>query len=84
MYLDEVYKLYLEHFAKFCILVEINAKNHDFYGFLRFHHENRLVSNLHYYIRNQHVTIRKCGEFHGNQKVYLFRAAPLMGFGSFF
>ena len=32
MYLDEVYKLYTEHFAKFCILAEINAKNHDFYG----------------------------------------------------
>ena len=33
VYLDEVYKLCLEHFAKFCILVEINASNHDFYGF---------------------------------------------------
>ena len=34
MYLDEVYKLYWEHFAKCCILAdnEINAKNHHFHG----------------------------------------------------
>ena len=32
MYLDEVYKLYPGHYAKFCILVNINAKNHDFHG----------------------------------------------------
>ena len=33
VYLDEVCKLYLEHFANFCILVEINVNNHDFCGF---------------------------------------------------
>ena len=29
MYFEELYKIYLEHFAKFCILAEINDKNHD-------------------------------------------------------
>ena len=52
--------------------------------FLWFHHENRLVGNFHYYIRNQRVKIRKYGEFDGNRKVHLFGTAPLMGFGSFF
>ena len=56
MYLDEVYKLNSEYFAKFCILTEINAKNHDFHGF---YHQNRLIGNFHYYIRNQRVEIRK-------------------------
>ena len=84
MYLDKIYKLYLEHFAKFCILIKINASNHDFYSFLWFHHENRLIGNFHYYIRNQRVKIRKCREFYGNQKVHLFGTAPSMGFGSFF
>ena len=56
IYLDEVYKLYSEHFTKFCILAEINTKNHDFHGF---DHENLLVGNFHYYIRNQRVEIRK-------------------------
>ena len=55
-----------------------------FMVFLWLHHENQVVDNFHYYIRDQHIKLRKCGEFHGNQKVYLFRAAPLMGFGSFF
>ena len=32
LYLDEVYKLYSEHFVKFYILAEINAKDHDFHG----------------------------------------------------
>ena len=59
MYIDEVYKLYLKHFAKFYILAEINAKNHDFHGF---YHENRLVGNFHHYIRNQRVEIRKYGK----------------------
>ena len=36
VYLDEVCKLYLAHFAKYFILVEINANNHDFYGFYGF------------------------------------------------
>ena len=84
VYLDEIYKLYLERFAKFCIMVEINVNNHDFYGFLWFHHENRLVSNFHYYVCNQYVKIRKYGKFDGNRKVHLFRTAPLMGFGNFF
>ena len=84
VYLDEVYKLYLEHFAKFCIQVKINAKNHDFYGLLRFHHENRLVGNLHYYIHNQRVKIPKYREFDGNRKVNLFGTALLMNFNSFF
>ena len=39
VYFNEVDKLYLAHFSKFCILVEINANNHDFYGFSWFHHE---------------------------------------------
>ena len=51
--------------------------------FLCFHHENRLVSNFHYYIRNQRVKIRKYREFDGNRKVHLFRTTPLMGFSSF-
>ena len=32
MYFDEVYKLYLKDFAKFSILAETNAKNHDCNG----------------------------------------------------
>ena len=59
MYFDEVYKLSLEHFAKFCILGERNAKNHDFHGVYQ---ENRLVGHFHYYIRNQRIEIRKYGE----------------------
>ena len=75
VYLDEVCKLYLEHFAKFCILNEINANNYDFYSFfLWFHHDNRLVGNFHYYIRNQRVKIRGYGDFDGNRKVHLFGA----------
>ena len=50
---------------------------------MRYHHENRLVGNFHYYIRNQGVKIRKYGEFYGNRKVYLFGTAPLMDFGTF-
>ena len=83
VYFDEIYQLYWEHFAKFCILVEISANNHDFMVVLWFHYENRLVGNFHYYIRNQRVEIRKYGEFEGNWKVYLFGTAPIMGFGSF-
>ena len=84
MHLDEVYKLYWEHLAKFCMLVEINANNHDFYGFFLFHHENRLVDNFHYYIRSQRVEIRKHGEFYGNREVHLFGTAPIMSIESFF
>ena len=55
-----------------------------FMVFSWFHHENRLVGNFHYYIRNQHVNIRKHGEFDWNRKVHLFKTAPLMGFRHFF
>ena len=34
MYFDEIYNFYWKHFFQFFILAEINAKNHDFYGFL--------------------------------------------------
>lgn len=27
VYLDEVYNFYFEHFSKYCVLTEINAKN---------------------------------------------------------
>ena len=74
MYLDEVYKLCSENFAKFCISVKINAIM-IVMVFLWFHHENRLVGNF---------QIRKYGEFHRNRKVCLFGTALLMGFGSFF
>ena len=76
--------LYLEHFAQFCILLEIKANTYDFYGFLWFHHENRLVGNFQYYIRNKRGKIRKYRKFDRNRKVHLFGTAPLMGFGSFF
>ena len=33
VYFDKIYKLYLENFAKFYILVEINANNYDLIGF---------------------------------------------------
>ena len=69
MYFDRIYKLYLEHFAKFCILAEINAKNHDFHGF---YHENRLVGNFHYYIRNQCDKKRKYIQFQRNRRIHLF------------
>ena len=55
-----------------------------FIVFSWFHHENRLIGNFHYYIRNQRVKIRKYGKFYRNWKVHLFVTAPLMGFGSFF
>ena len=84
VYFDEVYKLYFEHFAKFCILVEINTNNHVFYGFLWVQHETRLVGDFHYYIRNQPIKIVKYGEFDGNRKVQLFITAPFFGFGSLF
>ena len=84
MYLDKVYKLYVEHFTKFCILVEINANNHDFYGFLWFHHENQLVGNFLHYIRNQRDKMRKYAEIDGNWKVHQFVTTPLIGFSSFF
>ena len=54
-----------------------------FMVFLWFHHENRLVSNFYYYIRTQHVNIRRYGKFHGKRKIYLFGTAPSMAFGSF-
>ena len=66
VYLDEVYNFCLKHFAKFCVLPEINTKNHDFYGFLWFHHESHLVANFHYHIRNQRVKIHKYSEFQIN------------------
>ena len=52
--------------------------------FLWLHHENRLVGNLQYYIRNQCIKIRKYGEFDRNRKVHLFGTSPVMDFGSFF
>ena len=55
-----------------------------FMVFLWFHHENRLVGNFHYYIRNQRINIRKYGEFDENQKVHLFKTTILMYFGKFF
>ena len=56
-----------------------------FIVFLWFQHENRIVRNFHYYIRNQRVKIREYGEFDESRKVYLFGIAPLMGFrGVFF
>ena len=59
MYLDEIYSFCLKYFAKFCILTKISAKNHDFYDFfLWFHHENRLVDNFHYHIRNQRKNLK--------------------------
>ena len=74
MYLDEVYKLYLEHFAKFCILAKINATNHDFHGiFMVF---TMKLGNLHYYICNQHVEICKYGEFEENRRIHPFGTAP--------
>ena len=33
VYFDEIYNFYLKDFFQFFILAEINAKNHDFYGF---------------------------------------------------
>ena len=59
VYLDNIYNFCLEHFIKFCILAEINSKNHDFYRFLWFHHENSLVAKFHYHIRNHPVKIHK-------------------------
>ena len=52
--------------------------------FLWPHHENRLVGNFPYYIRNQRVKLSKYGEFDGNRKVHLFGTTLIMGFGSFF
>ena len=52
--------------------------------FFIFELENRICGYFHYYIRNQHVKIRKYREFDGNRKVHLFGTEPLMGFGSFF
>ena len=46
------------------------------WGFHGVYHENRLVGNLHYYICNQRVEIRKYGELEGNQRINLFRTAP--------
>ena len=43
-----------------------------FMDFLWFHHENRLVDSLCYYIRNQRVKICKYGEFDENWKIHLF------------
>ena len=74
MYLDEVYELYSEHFAKFCMLAEINVKNHAFHGF---YHESELIVNFHYYIRNQRIEIRKYGELEENRRIHLFGTAPL-------
>ena len=34
VYFDIIYNFYLKDFFIFCILAEINSKNHDFYGFL--------------------------------------------------
>ena len=51
-----------------------------FMVFLWFHHENRLVGNFHYYIRNQRIKIRKYREFYGIQKVHLFRTVFLISF----
>ena len=36
--------------------------------FLSFHHENRLVTNFHYHIRNQRFKIQKYSEFQINRK----------------
>ena len=52
--------------------------------FLWLHHENRLVENFHYYIRNQCVKIAKCGEFDGNLKIQPFGTASLIVFGNFY
>ena len=80
MYHDEVYKLYSEHFAKFCILDEINAKNHDFHSF---YHGNRLVGIFHYCVCNQRVEICKNGEFEGNRRIHLFGTGPTNFEGNF-
>ena len=72
VYLDEIYKLYLEYVAKFCILVEKKTTVMIFMVFLWFHHENQLLGNFHYYICIQRVKIRKYGKFYGNEKVHLF------------
>ena len=46
-----------------------------FMVFLWFHHDNRLVGNFHYYIRNERIKIRKYAELNGNRKVQLFGTA---------
>ena len=59
MYFDESYNIFLKIFSKFSVFLKINAKNYNFHGF---YHENRLVGNLNYYIRNQRVEICKYEE----------------------
>ena len=80
VYLDNIYNFCLEHLKKFCILAEIKSKNHDFYGVLWFHHENRLVANFHYHIRNQRVKIHKHSDFQINRRYYLCGTSPVNSF----
>ena len=68
VYLNNIYNFRWKCFFKFCILAEIKSKNHDFYGFLWCQHENRLVENFRYHIRNQRVKIHKYSEFQINRR----------------
>ena len=55
-----------------------------FMVFLWFHHENRLIGNFNYYIRNQHVKIDKYGVFDGKKKGSPNRNCTFNGFWQFF
>ena len=80
MYLDEVYKLYSEHFVKLLFYVGhiINNNICTFSPARSFSLFSSIIYYyIHYYIRNQRVEIRKYGDFKGNRRIHLFGTAPV-------
>ena len=81
VYLAEIYNFYLRHFPKFRISAQVNAKNHDFYGFFMvFTVKIEVGANFKYHFRKQRTKIRKYTQFEENLGVGISGSAPILTF----